>query len=437
MNRRGQRRHSRPVEAPETLSLQIDELGARGDGIAHAAGRTFYVPFAVPGDVVDARVVGKRGDGLVAELIEITSSSPHRVDPACRHFGTCGGCVVQNFDRAEYLLWKRRLVQTALERRGLGDVQIEQPIATPSAGRRRADLAARRLQSGVVLGFFERASHKIVDLAECPVLEPELTRLLAPLREELGHVLPSGQAAAMVINSTDTGLDVAVETGHTLALEARERLAAFAQGRDLARLSWNEGQGPIPIVERRVPVLRLGATNVEVPPAAFLQASRTAERAMQGFVLEAIGKASSIIDLYAGIGTLTIPLVPDRRVHLVEGDERAVAAAIRAARTPGAAGRLTVERRDLARTPLRLDELARYGAAVFDPPRAGAAAQASALADGAVPVVVAVSCDPGTFARDARLLVDGGYVLERVVPIDQFLWSSHVELVACFRRKQV
>jgi 23S rRNA (uracil1939-C5)-methyltransferase len=252
------------------------------------------------------------------------------------------------------------------------------------------------------------------------------------MRALLDKLLPGGPAQILV-NATDTGLDIAVGAQQPLDLAARETLARFVAAQSLARLSW-DGE---PVATRRAPSLKLGELTVEPPPGAFLQASVEGEQAMRDAILRWAGKARCLADLYGGVGTLSLPLVPQRRVHLVEGDAAAVAAAAKAARQPAARSRLTVEQRDLARRPLAPDELARFDAVVFDPPRAGAAAQAALLAHSQVPTVIAVSCDPATFARDARLLVDGGYRLEVVLPVDQFLWSSHVELVAHFAKKRL
>lgn len=419
-----------------TTRLTIERLGARGDGIATLDGKLVYVPYALPGEVVQVEVglgkSGRRGEGLAAALVRIERPSPERVEPPCRHFGFCGGCAVQHLADNEYRQWKTGQIVEALGHRGLRDVPVEPMVVTPPQRRRRASFTAQKTRSGTILGFHERASHRLIDLSECPVMLPQIEALIGPLRGLLDKLLRAG-AAQTLVNATDTGLDVSIVARQPLDLAGREMLAGFAAAQSLARLSW-DGE---PVTTRRTPLLELGELTVEPPPGAFLQASVEGEQAMRHALRRWIGKARSLADLYGGIGTLSLPLVPQFRVHLVEGDAAAVAAAAKTARQPTARSRLTVEQRDLARRPLAPDELARFDAVVFDPPRAGAAEQAAMLAHSEVPTVIAVSCDPATFARDARLLADGGYRLETVLPIDQFLWSNHVELVAHFAKKRL
>ncbi len=414
------------------IRLTVERLGAKGDGIATLDGKPIYVPYALPGEVVQVEPGQRRGEGVAAELVRIEQPSPDRVEPPCRHFGFCGGCAAQHLADSEYRRWKIGQIEEALARRGLREVTLEPMAATPPQRRRRAGFAAQKTRTGTILGFHERASHRLVDLLECPVMLQPIEALMAPLRGLLDK-LSQGGPAQILINATDTGLDVAIAAKQPLDLAAREMLARFVALQGLARLSW-DGE---PVATRQVPQLALGALTVEPPPGAFLQASVEGEQAMRDAILRWAGKARSLADLYGGVGTLSLPLVPDKRVHLVEGDQAAVAAAARAARQPAARSRLTVEQRDLVRRPLTPDELERFDAVVFDPPRAGAAEQAAMLAQSQVPQVIAVSCDPATFARDARLLVDGGYRLEAVLPIDQFLWSGHIELVAHFARKRL
>ncbi|MEO8559133.1 MAG: TRAM domain-containing protein [Rhodospirillales bacterium] len=410
-------------------TIEIEKLGAKGDGIATIEGKPVYVPFVLPGEIVRIEIGQRRGEGLAANLIAIESPSPERVTPPCRHFGVCGGCAGQHMENHFYRRWKTRLIEEALQRRGLNDIPMAPLVITPSQARRRASFTAHKTRDGVTLGFHARASHRLIDLQECPVMLPAIERLLSPLRSLLQTTIFS--ATQIVVNATDSGLDVAIQARQPLDLKRRQLLADFTAAQDLARVSW-DGE---PVATRRTPLLRLGALTVEVPPAAFLQASVEGETAMREAIAQWTSRAKSLADLYGGIGTLSLPFVPERRVHLVEGDAAAVAAAMKSAKQPVARSRLTVEQRDLARQPLAPDALNKFDAVLFDPPRAGAAEQAEQLARSDVSVVIAVSCDPATFARDARRLVDGGYRLEQIVPIDQFLWSSHIELVAHFTKK--
>lgn len=413
------------------VTIEIERLGAKGDGIGTVDGQPVYVPYVLPGEIVQVELGQRRGDGIAATLVAIERPALERVQPPCRHFGVCGGCAAQHMDEHFYRRWKSELIVQALRKRGLSDVPMAPIEATPPQRRRRASFTAQKTRGGTVLGFHARASHLLIDLQECPVMLPAIELLMEPLHALLGRVLNA--TATITINSTDTGLDVAVAAKQALDLPARQILAEFTAAQDLARLSW-DGE---PVATRRAPLLRLGELTVEPPPGGFLQASVEGEAAMRDAIAQWTRRAKSMADLYGGVGTLSLPSVPERRVHLVEADQAASDAAAKAARQPAARSKLTVERRDLARRPLSPDELDKFDAVMFDPPRAGAVEQSEQLARSNVPVVVAVSCDPATFARDARLLIDGGYALEQIVPIDQFRWSSHIELVARFTRKRL
>lgn len=416
------------------VPLDITGIGGRGDGIAIHDGVPVYVPYTLPGERHLVRLEGRRGEGLAGASVELLSRSAARIAPACRHFGTCGGCALQHWRHDAYLAWKAEQIRLALARRGLEGIPIDPPVAAGPGERRRASFAARRQRDTLLLGFHGRASHRIVPLDMCPVLAPPLAALIAPLREVLAAVLEPEEEAGVIANLTDGGIDLLVEAAREPGLDALETLARFAADAGLARLSWRNGRATTPIAARHAPFLQLGDATVVPPPGAFLQASRGAERAMRALVETWLSGADSTIDLYAGIGTLSLGQPALGRLHLVEGDEAAVAAAAQAARQPQARGRVTVERRDLARQPVPAGALDGHAAAIFDPPRAGAQAQARALAASRVARIVGVSCDPATFARDARILADGGHVLRRVVPLDQFLWSPHVELVGLFAR---
>ncbi len=425
----------RRSEKTPTVILTIDRIGGGGDGIAEHEGRPVYVPLTVAGDVVRARLDGRRGDGLTASLVEIMTAGPRRQAPSCAHFGDCGGCALQHLDEESYRAWKWTRVHTALSRRGLGDVPITPVVSTPQADRRRATLAARQTAAGLVLGFNERRQHRIVDQRECPVLLPALAGLIPALRQVLQRILAPGEGADVMLAALDGGTDVTIVAKGDPDLAAREILAVFADEADLARIAWQTGKTPPePVAQRRPCTVSFDGASVAVPGGAFLQASATGEAALTRNVLEAVDEAAHVGDLFAGLGTFTFPLARRSRVHAVDSDGDAVAALDAAARLRYPTGQIAVERRNLNRDPLSADELGRFDAVVFDPPRAGAGAQAAELARSAVPVVAGVSCNPISFARDAATLVAGGYALEGVTPVDQFLWSEHVELVGVFRR---
>jgi 23S rRNA (uracil1939-C5)-methyltransferase len=418
------------------IELDIESLGARGDGVAALGdGTPIYVPYAAVGDRLRVVVEGRRGKGLAARIDAILRPGPGRAAPPCRHFGRCGGCALQHLDAETCRRWKAARIATALRRRGVAAGAIEDVVAIPSRTRRRAALVALHEAGGVRLGFHARASREVVDLGECHVLAPRLSALLAPLRRALAPIVPMGKSAEVALTASDTGIDLLLAAKAEPSVGARQELAALAAECDLARIAWRRpGAEAEPIVQQRQPQVRFGGVAVDLPPGAFLQPSAEGEAALVKAVSSFLPRAKRVADLFAGCGTFAFSLAKTAGVHAVEGDRAACEAMAGAARRAGLAGRVTVERRDLEAFPLTPAELDRFDAVVFDPPRAGAPAQAAALARSAVPVAIAVSCDPESFARDARALVDGGYRLARLVPIDQFAWSAHVELIARFER---
>jgi len=428
------------------IEVAVEELGARGDGIARADGIAVYLPFTAPGDRVRARIEARRGDGFAASVAAFVTRSADRREPPCRHFGVCGGCAWQHLNERLYGDVKRNLLIAALRRHGLTP-PVEATRISPPGSRRRVRFAGERSARGVRLGLRMRAAHDVIDLLECPVTAPAIAALLRPCREialALDALKPARKPAAfaVAITCSDAGLDLTLTLPAAPGLADRERLARFAVEHDLARVSWRPpGRGDDapasaePVAARRAPVVTLGGADVELPPDGFLQATAAGERAIRDIVCEAVASAPKgrVADLFAGIGTLGLPLAGERAVLAVDGDPAAIAALESAARK-AKLNNLKAERRDLARRPLTSGELAEFAAVVFDPPRAGALEQARTLAAGKVPVVAAVSCDPATLARDLRVLADGGYAIERVVPIDQFLWSPRIEAVAVLRR---
>jgi 23S rRNA (uracil1939-C5)-methyltransferase len=422
--------------APGTIvETTIERLGGRGDGVARLYEGLLYLPFALPGERVRARLGAPRGDGWAGRLDAVLAPAPNRVAPSCRHFSQCGGCTLQHVAAPDYASFKRDLIVTALARRGLAAVPVAAPLVSPPGSRRRASFAVRRTARGVTIGFHEMASPRIVPLAECPVTVDAIVALLPALASCLERCLPIDGVADVSVMASGRDLDVVIESEAALDLAARETLAALAVDRDLARLAWRAGIGavPQPIAQRRPVQASFGGIPVDLPPGGFLQATLEGERAILDTVLAAVPQAGPIADLFAGCGTISLALAArGHAVRAVERDPAALAALAAAAR--GARLAVTTACRDLDRQPFGGSELDGLAAVVFDPPRAGALPQAAALASSAVPLVIAVSCHPGSFARDARTLVDGGYRLEQVQPIDQFLWSAHVELVAIFRR---
>ncbi len=396
--------------------VEIVRLAARGDGVT-ADGR--FVLGAAVGDHV-------RFEGAVPIIIP----GPGHVTPPCRHVPECGGCQLQHITDAAY-------ADFVVERisRVLGDMMPANvaPVAlSPARSRRRASLRAVRRGGVLSIGFNAEASHTIVDMQQCEVILPELFALIAPLRALLRAALPEGQGAGITLTATDSGVDVLLANVQAQTLKQIERLSGFAAAQDLARLCVEGADGVETVVEARQPMLAMGGVPVALPPAPFLQATREGEAALVAAVLGATTGATRVADLFCGLGTFALPLSARAKVLAADAAGPAVAslgAAARAHRRP-----IETAHRDLFRRPFTTAELAAFDAVVFDPPRAGATSQAAALAASKVATVVAVSCNPNTFARDAKLLVEGGYTLTRLWPVAQFRWSTHVELVAEFKR---
>ena len=403
--------------------LAITRLGSQGDGVAETEAGPVYVPFALPGEVVIAEIDGDRG-----RIIESLQRAPDRTAPACRHFGVCGGCALQHLEWNRYLDWKTRRVAEALAREGV-DAPIEPIRAFGPRSRRRAAFTALKSRGAVILGFRRAQSHEVIDLAECPVLLPKLDAVISGLREVLGRLLPNGEAQILV-TSCGNGLDVDISGAEGRLFALTLALARDVQALGIIRIT-NEKELIFSIA---APKLSFAGIELDLPAGAFLQASAEAEAAMADIALAAIGKARKVADLFCGLGAFTFALARKAAVTAVEIDRVLLAALDAGARRAQGLKPIKTLARDLMREPLTPNELKPFNAVLFDPPRAGALAQAKALAKSAVPKIVAVSCNPASFARDARALIDGGYRLERVVPIDQFVWSAHVELVAVFTR---
>ncbi|HEY0282471.1 MAG TPA: hypothetical protein VGC27_07600 [Rhizomicrobium sp.] len=345
----------------------------------------------------------------------------------CLHFGTCGGCAHQGME--DYHAFKRALVTDALARHGI-EASVEEIVEVPPATRRRATFKALKGESGVALGFHGARTHDIVDMHECLVLTPRLVALVPNLREMLGTLLRQGEGAELRLADTDTGVDLSLRWQKTGDAATLAGLARWAAKLKLARVA-RHGET---LIELARPSVRLGKAELFVPSEAFLQPTREGEAALQAFVLETLAKAKSVADLFSGCGTFALPLAGRARVHAVEIEGPMLEALAAAARVTSCLKPITVEKRNLFRRPLNENDLLAFDAVALDPPRAGALEQVRMLARSKLKRVAYVSCDAETFARDARILIDGGYSLTRVQPIDQFLWSNHIELAASFER---
>ena len=394
------------------MSSPIVRIAARGDGVA-ADGR--FAAGAAPGDTLN-------DDGSL-------TPGPHRATPPCRHFGICGGCQLQHIDDASYVQFIVDRIAGALAEHRIDMPAMAAPHLSPPKTRRRASLRAERRGRQVVLGFNEGASHRIVDLRECHVMLPELFALVAPLRRLLGQVMPDRGRATIVLTRCDQGIDVLLSGFEVEGFAAIEALNDFAAAQHLARLSVDEGYGPTARWAPVPPTITLGGVAVGLHEGAFLQATADGEAALVTAVRAAVSDAGRTADLFAGLGTFALSLTG--QVAAVEGS-RDAALALKATGT--VAGQVAVEHRDLFRRPLSTEELRIFNAVVLDPPRAGAREQIATLAASVVPRIAYVSCNPATFARDARTLIDGGYRLTGIAPVGQFRWSTHVELAASFTR---
>lgn len=410
--------------------LSIDRVGGQGDGVANTPNGPVFVPLTLPGETVRAVVADGR-----AEQVEIVTASAERIAPVSPQYGDCGGCSLQHWATEPYLDWKREQVRLALAREGI-ETDIEATVATPAGTRRRVALHARRMPDGrVVLGFKARRSWRLVEVTACPIADPRIVAAIPMLAEVAAPLLEHPKSAPTLhVTWTLSGLDVDVtgverRTGG-LSGDAQMRAIAAAQRADLARLSL---AGDVMMMARQ-PKVAFGPATVPLPAGGFLQAVPEAEAAMVSRALAAVKGAKKIADLFCGAGTFTFPLATVAPVIAADASKPGIDALKIGVGSAKGMKAITAEARDLFRRPLTPFDLKGCDAIVFDPPRAGAIEQTAQIADTKASVVVGVSCNPQTFARDARVLIDKGFRLETVTPVDQFLWSAHVELVGIFRR---
>ncbi|WCR10296.1 class I SAM-dependent RNA methyltransferase [Paracoccus stylophorae] len=403
---------------------RIARLGRRGDGVAVGDGGRALAPLTLPGETV----AGEAVDGRIAAP-RIVTPSADRIKPVCGHYRACGGCSLMHATGAFTTAWKCQVVETALAAQGLA-APLAGVHVSPLRSRRRAVLSGRRTKKGALVGFHARASEVIVDLADCHVVRPEIMAALPLLRAIVAAGASRSAEIALTVIHGPAGLDVAAQGGKAMDAALFRTLAALADRGDLARLDWN-GEA----ITRRAPALPMGRAQVVPPPGAFLQATAEGEAALLAAVQEILRGAARIADLFAGCGTFALPLARSAQVHAVEGLAAPLAALEAGWRGAPGLQRVTTEIRDLARNPLLPDEIARVDAIVIDPPRAGAEAQCRQIARSDVARIAFVACDPVNFARDARILAEGGLHLTRLWVVDQFRFSAHVETVAEFRRR--
>lgn len=402
----------------------VERLGHRGDGVAISRdGARVFAPRTLPGEIIEGAV---EGDHIPAP--KIVQPSPHRIRPPCRHYATCGGCALMHASDDFTARWKSELVTSALAAHRI-ETKIAGIATSPPHSRRRAVLSGRRTKKGALLGFHGRASDQIVDITNCHVLRPGIVAALPALRQIVSAGASRSGELSLIVTETRSGLDVAVSGGKPLDPALTEELSALMHKADLARLDWDGTP-----LTRRQPLLNMGQARVTPPPGGFLQATAEGEAALLSVVRKTTEGATSIVDLFAGCGTFSLPLAAHADIHAVEGLSAPLHALDTAWRATPGLHRITTETRDLASRPLMPDELARFEAAVIDPPRSGATAQAEHLAASALARIAWVSCDPVTFARDAATMTKAGWRMGPVYIVDQFRWSTHVETVTSFSR---
>ena len=406
--------------------LVIDHVGHRGDGVSLSGGVAVYVPYTLGGETVEAAAVPGHPDRR--RLLSIESASPERIEPFCPHFGVCGGCAIQHWEVGRYQAWKRNLVVETLQQANL-DCEVAPLIDAHGKGRRRITLHARMGTHEVLkVGFAAANSHDIIPVDRCPILDPGLGGALDAAWALAEPLTPTGKPLDIQITATDNGLDVDIRGSGPLPSRMITALSRLAETHGLARLTRH---GEL-VLQRMPPTIAIGMARVALPPGSFLQATVAGEEILAELAAKHCGRAKHIADLFCGVGPFALRLATKARIAAFDSDAGAVAALQKAATATPGLKPVKAEARDLFRRPLMPQELRDFDAVVFDPPRQGAQAVAAQLAASSVPVVVAVSCNIATFARDARLLVDGGYRIASVTPVDQFRHTAHVELVARF-----
>jgi 23S rRNA (uracil1939-C5)-methyltransferase len=403
--------------------LVIDRLGHRGDGVVDADPEPIFVPGALPGETVEVDLVPGHPDRRT--LLRVDTASAERIAPICPHFGVCGGCAVQHWQTVRYRAWKRDLVVSALHHVGI-DAPVADLIDAHGDGRRRVVFHARGPRDVLKVGFSAARAHQIIPIDRCPILARSLDGALKAAWAIAEVLLPAKKPLDIQVTATDTGLDIDVRGSGPLTAPLTTALARVAAAQNMARLTRH---GEL-VAQQRVPTLRIGKATVQLPPAAFLQATAEGEAVLARLALEFCAGADVVADMFAGVGPFALRLAEHARVLAIDDDKAALAALKRAAAAAPGLKPVEIEQRDLFRRPLMMEELDGFDAVLFDPPRQGAQAQSHALAGSNIPIIVAVSCNPATFARDMRLLIDGGYRLTAVTPVDQFRYSPHVEIVA-------
>ena len=403
------------------MTITIERLGHRGDGIARGP---IFVPLTLPGEVVEGDVKGDR-----LENMRIVTPSADRVSAPCSHFKSCGGCSLQHGSDEFIAAWKSGIVKASLAAHDI-DIDVGQVHTSPPQSRRRATLHSRRTKKGAIVGFHARASDTVIEVPNCKLLDPDLMAAIPALQDLTATVGSRKGELALNVTKSLVGLDVSITGGRELDDQLRVTLAGLVEKHRFARLTWDGDM----LAQREPPLQQMGAARVLPPPGAFLQATEHGQNSLVDAVKRAVGDADRIVDLFAGCGTFALPLASNAEVLAVEDDAAMLAALDRGWREAKGLKKVTTQTRDLFRRPLMEDEFKKYDAVVIDPPRAGAEAQVNELIKSNISRIAFVACNPVTFGRDANILIKGGYRLEWIEVVDQFRWSPHIEIAACFVR---
>ena len=411
-----------------TERLTIDHVGHFGDGVAVSGSESVYVPYALGGEVVD--VLPSPGHPDRRALAHVVTASPQRIDPFCPHFGTCGGCAIQHWQPEAYRAWKRQLVIDTLNHAGIA-CEVGELIDAHGTGRRRMTLHARQSQQDILrVGFAAAGRHEIIAIDRCPILDPAMHGAIEAANEIAELLKPVSKPLDIQVTAADNGLDVDVRGSGPLGTAMLSALSRLAEKHNLARLTRH---GEL-VIMRAPPVVRVGKAQVTLPPGSFMQPTAMGEETLAALAFTRAKGAKHIADLFCGFGPFAFRLAEKFKVSAFDSDAGAVTALQNAVKLTQGLKPIKAEARDLFRRPLMPQELRDYDTVVFDPPRQGAQAQSQQLAASRIALVVAVSCNPATFARDAQILIDGGFKLDSVTPVDQFRHTPHVELVARFKR---
>ena len=417
-----------------SLKVTIEELGGRGDGIVKAEKGPIYVPFSVPGDVVDLDIQGRKGS-----INRFYEKSSHRVEPPCQYFMRCGGCAVQHIEDKYYRHWKTDLIRTALKNQDLTDIQFAELQVSSINSRRRTSFHALGLGARKIkLGYAQKGSHNLIDINMCSIIVPEIEQFIDPLRVFLTGYLKQKQKMTIAVTASDNGLDVILNGAGEPDLDLRMKAATFAEKNDLARISWLDTKIKKSyfelLAERKKPFVTFNGRRVYYPIGSFLQATKEGQDILIKNMLESLPGCKKILDLFSGCGTFSVAAASECHVHAVENNQDMLNALKSSVNMMSGIKNLTTEVRDLFFRPLLPHELNEFDAAIIDPPRAGAHNQISEIIKSDLQKLVMISCNPVTFAKDSRRLVEAGFTMGIVTPVDQFLFSSHLEIITVFTR---